>query len=57
MSLTADKANAARIKALRQRLSAGGEFNAESLSRSYALPLVTVSAELEAWRYRNGTQG
>lgn len=54
MSAATDKAAAARVKALRQRLETGGDGNPESLSRSYALPLAVVSAELEAWRYRNG---
>lgn len=54
MTVASDKQAEARVKALRQRLASGGDGNAESLSRSYALPLAVVSAELEAWRYRNG---
>jgi hypothetical protein len=54
MSATSDKIAEARVKALRLRLDANGSGDAESLSRSYALPLAVVSAELEAWRYRNG---
>lgn len=54
MSTASDKVAEARVKALRQRLDATGWGDAESLSRSYALPLAVVSAELEAWRYRNG---
>lgn len=54
MSFASDKVAEARVKALRERLASNGDGNAESLSRSYALPLSVVSAELEAWRYRNG---
>jgi len=48
VSVATDKKLAAKIAALRARLNLGGNLNPETLSKSYGLPLATVTAEVEA---------
>lgn len=52
-----EKQQAAKIAALRARLSAGGSLNPETLSQSYGLPLATVAAEIEAHGGPYGQRG
>lgn len=47
MSRQEMKLEAARIDALKKRISAGGSLSASSLAQSYALPQVTVERILK----------
>lgn len=57
MSLASDKAQTAKVAALRGRISLGGALNPETLSQSYGLPLEFVRNEVSAHGGPYGKKG